>query len=417
VVHAERDRAWVHGYLLPELGRPGGSVVTTAGLTLGAPRVTALEQAVQDAGTVVLVLTPAFLDDAWSKLAELLTTHIEVMGRSGRLVPLVREDCQLPPRIDFLVSLDCTREELWPEAVARLREHLRRDQRPPEPERIGCPYPGMVAYGPDQAGVFFGRAGEVADLHRRLPLHSLVMVIGPSGTGKTSLIFAGLLPRLEADDWEVRSLRPGADPMRALAGALAPPRPSGRRLLLVVDQLEELFAQATAGERDDFLAELVRLGEAGDTTVLLTMRADFHGDLMGSRLWPLTEGQRLELAPLRDEALREAITGPAAKVGVFVEPALVERLVADAAGEPGALPLLQETMALLWERRARRLLTIEAYQGLGGDGQSGLATALATRADAAFAALDPTRREIARRILLRLVQLGQAVTTPAASNP
>jgi energy-coupling factor transporter ATP-binding protein EcfA2 len=163
----------------------------------------------------VLVLTPAFLDDVWSELPELLASHAQVMGRDGRLVPLVREPCQLPLRIDFLVSLDCTREERWPGAVARLREHLRRDQRPPEPEAIRCPYPGLVAFGQAQAGVFFGRAGEVGDLHRRLPRQGLVMVIGPSGSGKTSLVFAGLLPRLETAAWAVRTLRPGAGPMAA----------------------------------------------------------------------------------------------------------------------------------------------------------------------------------------------------------
>ena len=147
--------------------------------------------------------------------------------------------------------------------------------------------------------------------------------------------------------------------------------------------------------------------EASEHRLLLTMRADFYGDLMGSALWPLTEAERLELAPLRDERLREAITGPAATVGVYVEPALVERLLTDAAAEPGVLPLLQETMALLWEQRSRRLLTLEAYRRLGGDGRSGLATALATTADAAYASLSPARRAIARPMLLRLVQLGE----------
>ena len=265
----------------------------------------------------------------------------------------------------------------------------------------------MVAFGEAQAGLFFGRAGEVDDLTRRLRHQDLVMVIGPSGSGKTSLVFAGLLPRLPADGWEVRSLRPGADPMGALAGALAEPPPPGRRLLLVVDQLEEVFAQAPARERDRFLAELARVREASEHRLLLTMRADFYGDLMGSALWPLTEAERLELAPLRDERLREAITGPAATVGVYVEPALVERLLTDAAAEPGVLPLLQETMALLWEQRSRRLLTLEAYRRLGGDGRSGLATALATTADAAYASLSPARRAIARPMLLRLVQLGE----------
>lgn len=406
MVHAERDHAWVHGFLLPELGLPEGAVVTPADFAPGAPRVAEVERAIEGARVVVLVLTPAFFGDTWSELGELLASHARVLAGDGRLVPLLLEPCELPLRLDFLVPVDCTRPESRAVGVARLREHLDRPVSPPEPERIPCPFPGMVAFGEAQAELFFGRAGEVDDLARRLRHQDLVMVIGPSGSGKTSLVFAGLLPRLSADDWEVRSLRPGADPMGALAGSLATPRPPGRRLLLV-DQLEEVFAQAPADQRDRFLAELARMREASEHRLLLTMRADFYGDLMDSPLWPLTEAERLELAPLRDERLREAITGPAAKVGVYVEPALVERLLTDAAGEPGVLPLLQETMALLWERRSRRLLTLEAYRRLGAEGRSGLAVALATTADAAYASLSPARRAIARPMLLRLVQLGE----------
>lgn len=411
VVHAAADHGWVHGYLLPELGLPAGAVLTPAGFTPGASRAAELERGVEGARLVVLVLSPAFLDDAWSELGELLASHAQVAGAAGRLVPLLLEPCQLPPRVDFRVRLDCTRQDRWPAEVGRLRQLLGRAA--PPPERIECPYPGLVAFDQAQARFFFGRAREVDDLARRLPRQGLVMVIGPSGSGKSSLVFAGLLPRLAAGAaepagaWMVRSLRPGPAPTRALAEAVAEPPPPGGRLLLVVDQLEELFAQAPAGERDRFLAELVRLRRAPDRTLLLTLRADFYPDLMGSPLWPLTEGERLELAPLRDDALREAIAEPAAAVGVYVERALVERLLTDAASEPGVLPLLQETMAMLWERRSRRLLTLDAYRRLGGDGPSGLATALATRADAAFAELTPARQAIARRMLLRLVQLGE----------
>jgi hypothetical protein len=410
VLHAAPDAPWVHGYLLPALGLPGGSVGTAADFTLGASRVAELERAVTGARVVVLVLTPAFLDDTWSELGELLASHAEAAAPEGRLVPLTLEPCRLPVRLDFRVGLDCTGRDRWDEAVAALRRHLgRAGELPPAPP-IACPYPGMVAFDQDQAGWFFGRDREVDDLARRLPRQDLVMVIGPSGSGKTSLVLAGLLPRLAASEaaatWQVRSLRPGRAPTRALAGALEG-RSGGARLLLVVDQLEELFAQAPATERREFLAGLARLRADPGCTLLLTMRADFYPDLMDSVLWPLTEGERLELAPLRGQALRDAIARPAAKVGVWLEPALVERLVADAAAEPGMLPLLQETMALLWERRTRRLLTLEAYRELGGDGRSGLATALATRADAAFAELPPAHQQIARRILLRLVQLGE----------
>ena len=137
------------------------------------------------------------------------------------------------------------------------------------------------------------------------------------------------------------------------------------------------------------------------------MRADFFSDLMSSVLWPISGGERVEIAPLRGAALREAITRPAAGVGVYLEPVLAERLLHDSGEEPGALPLVQETMRLLWERRTRRLLTVSAYEDLGGQGRSGLAAALATRADATIAALSPAQQMIARRIFVRLVQLGE----------
>src|SRR5262249_53003502 len=118
-------------------------------------------------------------------------------------------------------------------------------------------------------------------------------------------------------------------------------------------------------------------------------------------------GERVEIAPLRGAALRESIVRPAADVGVHLEPVLRERLLHDAGEEPSALPLVQETMVLLWERRTRRLLTISAYEELGGEGRSGLTAALATRADAACAALPPAQQQIARRIFVRLVQFGE----------
>ena len=175
----------------------------------------------------------------------------------------------------------------------------------------------------------------------------------------------------------------------------------------MVDQLEEVFAQASAPDRSGFLSALLTLHEVDRCTVVATMRADFYPELMTSELWPVDPVERVEVTPLRGAALRRAIEQPALDVGVQLEPGLAERLLADAADEPGALPLVQETMVLLWEERRHRLLTIAAYDMLGVDGRSGLAVALATRADAALAALSPAQRLIARRIFLREVQLGE----------
>ena len=161
--------------------------------------------------------------------------------------------------------------------------------------------------------------------------------------------------------------------------------PGARRLLLFFDQAEAIFLLPPKDERALFLALLDRLRRVDKCVVLLAMRADFYADLMTSILWPVGRGERVEIAPLRSAALREAITRPAARAGVYLEPVLIERLLRDAGEEPGALPLVQETMVLLWERMTRRLLTVSAYEDVGGQDRSGLAAALATRADAALA--------------------------------
>ena len=138
------------------------------------------------------------------------------------------------------------------------------------------------------------------------------------------------------------------------------------------------------------------------------MRADFYPDLMTSDLWPMDASQRLEIAPLRgpETAPGDSATGQQ-MWGCILEAGLLERLLADAAAEPGVLPLLQETMVLLWGKRQRRLLTLRSYEQLGGEGRSGLAVAMAYKADGTLAGLNPEQKAMARRIFLRLVQFGE----------
>jgi formylglycine-generating enzyme required for sulfatase activity len=179
------------------------------------------------------------------------------------------------------------------------------------------------------------------------------------------------------------------------------------RRLLLVDQFEELFGEPADRERERFLDELRSLCDARDCVVVVTMRADFYDRLMTTALWPVAEHERMEVIPLRGNALRAAIERPALEVGVQVEPTLVERLVADAAREPGSMYLLQETLRILWEQMVWRALPLAAYERLGRDGASGLAVGLSRNADAAIARLDQAQLVIARRIFLRLVQLGE----------
>ena len=427
VAYAESDTEWVHGFLLPEVGLDRWSVLTPQDFRPGAALITELERAVQTAGWTILVLSPAFGVSQWSAFAELLATHDTLRRNPDRLVPILLEAYELPLHLDFRVRLDCTVRSRWETEVGRLRQLLQRG--PPPEERLPCPYPGLLAFGLEEADLFFGRDQESDDISRRIRQQNFLLVVGPSGSGKSSLVSAGVLPRLTAADaggWLVQTLRPDAGALQWLAdmagdaGASASQDrfresvdvllstvPGARRLLLFFDQAEAIFLLPPKDERALFLALLDRLRRVDKCVVLLAMRADFYADLMTSILWPVGRGERVEIAPLRSAALREAITRPAARAGVYLEPVLIERLLRDAGEEPGALPLVQETMVLLWERMTRRLLTVSAYEDVGGQDRSGLAAALATRADAALASLSAAERAIARRILLRLVQLGK----------
>ncbi|HEV7824594.1 MAG TPA: SUMF1/EgtB/PvdO family nonheme iron enzyme [Mycobacteriales bacterium] len=421
VACADADSGWVYGFLLPELGLDRKSVLTPHDFRPGAVVVEEFERAVLVARYTVLVLSPAFGTSQWSAFAELLASHDSVRRNSDRLVPVLLEPYELPLHLDFRVRLDCTARARWEPEAARLRELLH--QAAPPAEQVPCPYPGLMAFGAEDAGRFFGREREADDILLRIRQQGFLLVTGPSGCGKSSLLCAGVLPRLDRGRWAVRSLRPDATPLRALADALGGEVTGAseehllalvravlvgpERLLLFVDQAEGVFVLPSREERAEFLRVLDLLRRVDGCVVLLAMRADFYADLMTSVLWPLGPGERVEIASLRGDALREAVAGPATGAGVHLEPVLLERLLRDAAEEPAALPLLQETMVLLWERRVRRLLTVSAYEELGGDGRSGLAAALATRADAALAALAPAQRDIARRILTRLVQLGE----------
>ena len=423
VAYAEANRDWVEGYLLPEIGLPRPAVATRDDFVPGAPVVNEIERAILSSDHTILVLSPAFLNDEWSTIGEILATHLNASESWRHVIPLLLEPCAVPLRIASRIGLDCTQSARWPAELARLRATLNTPE--PPPETLDCPYPGMLPFGHEESRFFFGRAKEISTLVRRALRQHLLVVVGPSGSGKSSIVFAGLLPRLanRRDGWLVRTFRPGDRPTEYLAAALAVLPDQGdeqlgraldrllhihraSHLLLVVDALEEAFTQATRPEREHFFAELNVLRSLDGCLVVVTMRADFYPDLMSSSLWPLNTGERVEITPLRGAELREAIVRPAAEVGVRLHDVMVERLINDAADEPGSLPLVQETMVLLWARRHRRLIDVETYETLDKEGRKGLAAALATTADAAMAGLTREQQTIARRVMVRLVEFG-----------
>src|SRR5262249_46949697 len=272
-----------------------------------------------------------------------------------------------------------------------------------------CPYKGLAPFDTDDAELFFGRERLVDELIAGLTGASLLAVIGPSGSGKSSLLRAGLLPAL---DGRRIVFRPGSHPSSELERALGADLPHllaglspGERVVIAVDQFEETFAQSVDdGDRRAFVDALVDAAWDPDrrAVILLALRADCFGQLAPHvELADLVSGSHVLLGPMTTGELRRAIEEPALHTGLSIEPELVDSLVDDLAREPGALPLLSTTLIDLWRKRRDDALTVEAYERLGG-----VRGAVGRHAEAAYGSLDAAEQQVASRILLRLVAVG-----------
>ena len=445
ISYAQVDHEWVEGYLQDALTQAGVRFHSERAFALGVPRIKEFENAIQQSRRTLLVISPAYLSDGFNLFVDLLGQSYGLDSQTWPVIPLVLQPVQLPPRLSALVKLDATDPAQWEAAIARLCIDLQYSVPLVSPKPT-CPYPGMVPFSEADGDRFFGRDQEIEELLEKLRLQHFITVIGPSGSGKSSLVFAGLIPALRQTglfgsvEWKVCSMRPGetpltqlrtllnsdlADPAQVLSQALAT-QPNASRLLLIVDQFEEVFTLAGA-EALAFQQNLLMLAGTSNLYLILTVRADFYADLMTALLWRKIQTNRVEIAPLDATGLRQAILKPAESVGVFVEPALLERLVTDAAGEPGVLPLVQETLVLLWEKVERRFLPLKAYEALiltrkaygalGKGNRTGLEVAIARRADAALASLEIDPEEIPRRIFLRLIQFGEGRADTRRQQP
>jgi WD40 repeat protein/energy-coupling factor transporter ATP-binding protein EcfA2 len=287
-------------------------------------------------------------------------------------------------------------------------------QAPLLPDEI-CPYRGLDAFREEDQHLFFGRQRLIAQLIDQLAGDRLLVIVGPSGSGKSSLVRAGLLPRLRAgalpgsDGWQILPpIVPGSDPLAALSHVLPPGPLPERTTLLFVDQFEETFTLCTGDVvRNAFIERLVELVQdpAAQHRVILTMRSDFEQYVVRSEiLQPLWEQSKHYIPPLTAPELREAIEQPAQQIGLKFESGLVEALLQDVLGEPAALPLLQFTLLTLWGKRDHNRLTMAAYREAGGG-----RLALARAADALYNSLIPEYQTTARRLLLRMVQPGEGL--------
>lgn len=270
------------------------------------------------------------------------------------------------------------------------------------------PYKGLRPFGEADAADFFGRTALVGELVSALAAgQRLVSLVGPSGSGKSSVIEAGLIPALRSgrvrgsDRWVIARLRFDAHPVDELEAAMSG-APADRDRLLIIDQLEQLFLLASDDEQVRFLERLATI--ATDTTgtrVVLALRADFYDrPLADAGFAPLFLAGVVNVIPMTPAELEAAIVEPARQVGAEVHPALLAELISDTADRPGTLPLLQHVLAALFERRTDTGLALDAYRALGG-----LRGALTRRAESLFGGLDDAGRVAAREVFLRLVQL------------
>ncbi|MBD3887006.1 CHAT domain-containing protein [Phormidium tenue FACHB-886] len=305
-----------------------------------------------------------------------------------------------------------------------------------------CPYRGLFAFQEEDADLFFGREQFTQQLTQAVQSKALVAVIGASGSGKSSLVLAGLVPELHQHSLaqhQIITFRPGNNPFQALAEELSPLLKSSfspnsilqledelrntvngitqivnhittsistegnQKLILIADQFEELYTQTPEVDCQLFLDQLleaIRCCRA--LTIVLTLRADFYGYALSYRPFSdALQGSVYNLGPMNREELQSAIECPASRMQVQLEPSLTAKLIEATWASPGRLPLLEFALTQLWSKQYNAWLTHEAYDEIGG-----VEGALANHAEDVYKQLNDYDRDRVQRIFLQLVQPG-----------
>jgi energy-coupling factor transporter ATP-binding protein EcfA2 len=269
------------------------------------------------------------------------------------------------------------------------------------------PYRGLAAFTENDADLFFGREHLIRELSTKARRQRFIAVVGPSGSGKSSVVQAGLLPRLP-QDWKVVKLRPGDIDLSGCANLWFAEKPDrSERCVLFIDQFEELFALCTPDVQTRFLEDMQALiAGSAPVTVILTLRADFYGHLQNSPLGRHLEHALVNVLPMSPDDLRSAIERPAQAVDLSFEAGLVETIVDDARQARHTLPLLQFALTQLCEQQTRGLLTYDAYVAAGR-----VAGAIGLWAEDTYNALTTEEQPLARRVFTRLVHYGEGDAT------
>lgn len=305
-----------------------------------------------------------------------------------------------------------------------------------------CPYKGLAAYQPEDAHRFYGREVLIDELVRRLQLQKVLVVGGPSGSGKSSLVRAGLIPAIKAgaimgsENWRIALFTPGRDPMAELHFQLGRMLPEGARstvslddlmarpslarhigqaegadspILICIDQFEELFTLAPVAQKTRLIEALSAMTDPAHSAIklVIAVRADFYA-ACAQIPWlaeRISDNQVL-VGPMTDAELRRAITEPARRAGLHLERGLADAVINEAGREVGALPLVAHALVETWMRRKGSTMTLEGFRAAGG-----VAGAISQTADLTFEhRFDDVEKAASKRLFLRLVTPGEGTT-------
>jgi energy-coupling factor transporter ATP-binding protein EcfA2 len=462
---------WQHAAEIDSVLRAKGlrSFFDRRNLAPGLPWVRALEQAIGAAKAVIVLIGPRGLGNTQQYERELALLR-QSRNPAFPVVPVILPKTTTDRPFDFLNVLtwvdfsQVARVSDAPDELARLLTAVHGAPSPGDMVRQAiCPYRGLDAFREEDSVFFFGRGSAsepestIGQLVRKVREHPFVMVVGRSGSGKSSLVYAGLLPALRRERdrfWNVLSLRPGPAPLRALAAAFDPradgegaveyatkitneaaklrmgdpellshmireelDRAEGKpdRLLLYIDQWEELYAQAPSSSDRERVAQhatdvnrfidlLLTAERTAPVAVVATVRADFYDPLIAHQeIRLLLPTRQVLLGAMPRSELERTIVEPARKVGLaFDPPGLVQRILDEAGEDEGMLPLLEYALKETWGLRKGDTMTADSYARSGG-----VREAIRITAERAFGALSSEDQQAARQLFLRLVTPGE----------
>jgi WD40 repeat protein/basic membrane lipoprotein Med (substrate-binding protein (PBP1-ABC) superfamily)/DNA-binding SARP family transcriptional activator len=340
------------------------------------------------------------------------------------------EELGVPPSVELHeIYQKLLRGEKQTPAPKQLPDLHELTSTPPAPGT--SPYKGLEYFDVNDAALFFGRERLTTHLLSHLQTSSFLAVVGASGSGKSSIVRAGLIPALESQGWLVGIMTPTAHPRHALHALFTKDQclptetfftehvqdqimlahldgQGARRSLLVIDQFEEIFTLCDdEQERQAYLNHLFTVRDNEQWSVMIVLRSDFYANCgQYQALRDALSNHQEYIGPMSAEELRSAMEEPARREGWQIEPGLVDLILREVKGEPGALPLLSHTLLETWKRRSGRWMTLKGYAEVGG-----VHGAVTRTAEMVFnRQLNEEQQNIARKVFLRLTELQEDLT-------